>query len=188
MLKIINSIYDFNQHENAYVIKLSLKKYLHIFNNFDPYPIRKRDIDQNVATFLEDCSNDISFNQKVILEITLTEDSTDSDLEARTTKGLRNYFLYMYQYYKNERRKTVNNSIYYMVFFVLLASLTFWLEYLHLNYNQILIRTVMEGMSIGSWVFLWEAIAGLLLKNRSVITLSRTYKRYLDSKIMFKTS
>ena len=145
MLKIINSLYDFNQNENAYVIKLSIKRYIDIFNNFDPYPIRKRDIDQNVSYFLEDCSADIPFTKQVMLEISITEDLVDNDLENRVKKGLVNYFLYMYQYYKNEKQKVINNSLIYILAFIILAILTFWLEFLQLDFNQIFIKTVLSG-------------------------------------------
>lgn len=185
MLKIINSLYDFDKASNAFIIKLSIKRYLNIFNNYDPYPIRKRDIDQNVINYLEDCSDDISFKSNIILEIKILEEKKDIDLEERTKKGLVNNFLYMYEYYKNENRKIINNSIFYIFTFLVLASFTFWFDSSDLNINRVFIRTVLEGISIGSWVFLWEAIAGLLIKNKSSRKLIKTYNRFMNCKIVF---
>lgn len=72
-----------------------------------------------------------------------------------------------------------------MLIFAIIAVATFFIESLQLNINRIFLKMILEGLSIGSWVFLWEAIAGLVIKNRENRFLIKTYKRLSKSFLYF---
>ncbi len=188
MDELVRYLYDFDEADGCFVIKLSPAKYLDIFNNLDPYPIRKRDINQHVVNYIEDCSSDIPLKQKIKIEIKIKDEARNEDLEQRTTKGIRNYFRYILEYHQRRAREVVNTSIAYVVVFVMLTVSALVLEPLDIPVNRIFATTVLEGLSIGSWVFLWEAIAGVAIKNKQNRFQIRTYKRLAGCALTFHYS
>ena len=183
--KTITSLYDYDEIDQTYVIKISTNNYLDLFNKLDYYPILKRDIDTAVMDYMEDCSDDIPLRKKIKIEIGIKQENRDDDLEMRTIKALKNNLLYILDFYRKSSLSTINSSLIYAAMFVVLNLVTFWFESVGLNSNSIFFRTLIEGFSIGSWVFLWEALAGVVFKNKDNRHSIRIYKRLLESKIFF---
>lgn len=182
---LIYDLYDYDPKDHSYVIKISPDYYLDIFNKLDHYPIRKRDINQSVINYIEDCSEDIPLSKTIKIEIKIKKEPRNADLEERTAKGVRNYFQYILASYKKMSKTVLNTSLIYMLIFAIIAVATFFIESLQLNINRIFLKMILEGVSIGSWVFLWEAIAGLVIKNRENRFLIKTYKRLSKSFLYF---
>ena len=185
MEKIIEYLYDYDDRDQSYVIKLNPDRYIDIFNDLDHYPIRKRDINQDVITYIEDCSHDIDLKYKIKLEIKLAQDLENKDLEERTKKGIYTYFQYMLELSRKKKRAVINRSLGFILVFILLAFVTFYIESSNVSINKVLFKTIIEGFSVGCWVFLWEAIAGLVFKNRENLITIKTYKRLLNCRIQF---
>jgi hypothetical protein len=51
--------------------------------------------------------------------------------------------------------------------------------------GDIFFRTAIEGLSIGGWVFLWEAIVLAFFKSRKLRTKSKRYRRLANAPITF---
>ena len=185
MNKFAESLYDYNPEDDSYVIKLAANTYVDIFNDLDHYPIRKRDIDEHVIHYIEDCSSDIPLKKKINIEIKIKNQIRDPDLEERTRKGIRTYFSSMVYVHKKQSQSVINTSFVYMLIFFFLTAFTFSLEALNIKFNAIFIKTILEGLSIGSWVFLWESIAGILIKNKENHYMVKTYKRLSESHLFF---
>ncbi|MBL7006753.1 MAG: hypothetical protein ISR78_06725, partial [Spirochaetia bacterium] len=66
--KLINKVYDYNPETQAYIIKVSIKQYTHIFNDLDPAPLKRRDLNQDLLNYLDDCSFDIPLGYKVNIQ------------------------------------------------------------------------------------------------------------------------
>ncbi|MEM5948231.1 hypothetical protein WKV44_06720 [Spirochaetia bacterium 38H-sp] len=186
MQDIIAKIYDYDAETDSYIIKLSFDKYLDIFNSIDHYPIRKRDISDPVLTYIEECSEDIPFKSNIRIEIAIKREARNSELEERTIKGIKNYFKYMLFFYRKKSKSVANTSIIYFLLFGLFGFISFYTESLRLDINRIFLKMILEGLSIGSWVFLWEAIVGIAIENRENRFYVKTYKRLLDSTLVFK--
>lgn len=69
--------------------------------------------------------------------------------------------------------------------FLILTTLTFSIEALNIEFNTMLLKTILVGLSIGSWVFLWEAIAGIVIKNQENRFMIKTYKRLSECHLFF---
>lgn len=151
----------------------------------DHYPIRKRDIDENVIHYIEECSRDIPLNKSIKMEIKIKGQARDAELEDRTRKGMNNYFSYIQYVYKKKSKSTMNTSFLYLLVFVVLTMLTLSVEALNIKINIILSKTILEGLSIGSWVFLWESIAGILIKNKENRYMVNIYKRLATCQLFF---
>jgi hypothetical protein len=185
MHDILRKIYDFNESENAFIIKLSPDSYLDIFNKLDHNPIRKKDLNQNVINYIEDCSDDIPLDKDIILEIKIKKDFYSKDLETRARKGLVNYFEYMVEYYRLKMKAQRSTSLFFAALFIILATFSLTITPLALDSKNILFQTLVQGISIGSWVFLWEAIVGVTIKYKPYRTQCRFYKRLFNAKIIF---
>lgn len=182
----ILELYDYDHVDKSFIIKLSPEKYLDIFNNLDYYPIRKRDISPNVINYIEDCSSDIPAAANIKIEITIKKEKKNEDVEERTRKGIRNYFLYILAIYKKNSRESIINALLYIVVFLVISITMFTLEATDIHISTVFLNTIKEGFSIGSWVFLWEAIASLTIKNRTNRTRMRMYHRLVKSLLVFR--
>ena len=185
MHKILQKIYDFSEADNAFIIKISPDSYLNLFNNLDHNPIRKKDLNQSVINYIEDCSDDISLDKNILLEIKIKKDAHSSDLERRARKGLLNYFEYMIEYYRQKMKQQWSTALTFVSLFIFLAVLSLMLAPYATASDNILFQTLVRGISIGSWVFLWEAIVGVTIKYRPNRMHYRRYKRLLNAKIIF---
>ena len=128
MKHLLQEVYDFDINDNSFIIKIAPEKYVDLFNKLDHYPIKKRDIDQNVITYIEDCSSDIPLNRKSKIEIMIKDDMQNNELEQRTTKGMNSYFKYSLLYYKNQEMNIFKESSIYFVLFIVITLFTFYLE------------------------------------------------------------
>jgi hypothetical protein len=54
-----------------------------------------------------------------------------------------------------------------------------------LGVHDVVTTTALEGVTIGGWVFLWEAISTFAFKNRGIRTRSKHYKRFMGAPIRF---
>jgi hypothetical protein len=186
-LKVNNlkKLYDYNEKTKSFIIKVSVNTYMELFNEMDHSPIKKKDINQDVINYIEDCSKDIDLKYKINIEFKINGDEKNEKLELRTINGLENHFEYLYNIHKKNSRSVINTSILYALIFLFLVLLVFWLEAFNLPMEKILFRTIYEGISIGSWVFLWEAIVNVLIKNKTNVFLMKTYKRLIHCKLYF---
>ena len=186
MKAILKALYDFDETDKSYILRLSVHKYTDIFDTLDNYPIRKRDIHPDVTNYLEECSFDIPLSRNIKIEFRIRDELRNADLEERTRKGIHNYFLYQRELIrKNSNANIIKSLVYLLVFFILIAF-TFTLETIQYPINRVFFRTVLEGLSIGSWVFLWEAIAVLAFKNRKYRYLRKVYQRLSNTHLIFK--
>ncbi len=190
MNKILQKMYEFSENDNAYIIKLSLNSYMDIFNRIDNNPISKKDLNQSVVSYIEDCSEDISLDKDIMLEIKIKRDLYSADLEKRALRGLMNYFEYMQEYYWLEMKKKVRTTMLFIAFFVILATLSYSIDSFAINSfsidsKNIMFRTFKQGISIGSWVFLWEAIVGITIKYKPTRTFYLFYRRLKNAKVTF---
>jgi len=186
MRKVLNELYDFDETDKSYILRLSLKKYTDIFNTIDNYPIRKRDIHSGVISYLEDCSFDIPLSRNIKIEFRISNELRNADLEERTRKGIRNYFLYQLELIRKKSNANIIKSLGYFLVFLVLVSVTFTLENVQQPINRVFFKTILEGLSIGSWVFLWEAIAVLAFENRKYRYLRKVYLRLSNTHLIFK--
>ncbi len=190
MNKIFQKMYEFSEKDNAYIIKLSLNSYLDMFNRIDNNPISKKDLNQSVVSYIEDCSEDISLDKNIILDIRIKKDIYSSDLETRARHGLMNYFEYMQEYHKMIMKKKVRTSLLFIILFIILATLSYSIDSFAINSfsidsKSIMFRTFKQGISIGSWVFLWEAIVGMTIKYKPSRIFYLFYKRLKNAKVIF---
>ena len=70
-IKFLQSYYPFNKIMNSFVVEIALNSYADIFNDFDPSPYRKKDLNPELMNYLNDCSSDIPLDYPLILQFKL---------------------------------------------------------------------------------------------------------------------
>jgi len=183
--KLVDQVYDREPETGDYIINIVINRYEDIFNNLDPAPFKRRDLNSDLIRFLEDCSSDIPLKNKIILQFQLPAPNRNENMEALITKGLRTYFSFIMNTFSRKIRLTNERSLFFVVIsFLLLLIASFMANF---DTADIFYLTLNEGIFIGGWVFMWEAISSSSIKKREIRNQFRQYKRFFGSKIQFRT-
>jgi hypothetical protein len=86
--KPYEKIYERDPVTSGFIISTVIGKYADIFNELDPAPFRKRDLDIDLRAYLEECSLDIPLRHKIILQFNVANDLHDAGKEERIKAGL----------------------------------------------------------------------------------------------------
>ncbi len=181
--ELLNRLYEKNPDTGNYIIEIALDKYVDVFNEWDHASYRKRDMDPELAYFLEDCSAEIPTRYDVDLFFYLPRQLKDSEKETIIGSVVKNY----YAFYSNLERKGIREAYrrtltHIMVSFGLLAS-TYVLNFGRGNF---VLSTLQQGLTVGGWVFLWEAISFFFFKRSEKTAKISTYERLARANIFFK--
>jgi hypothetical protein len=180
---LLSRIYDRDPETGNFIIKLSIGEYTDIFNELDPSPMRKRDLASHVVAFLDDCSSDVPLKYGFDIQILAPREIMNEGREHRTMNGLKTYFSYMIFLYRKDLKILGQKALVYFV-----TSILFLISSLYLSSVfpvGIFFKTIVEGLSIGGWVFLWEAIVLAFFKSRKIRIRRRRYRRLLGATITF---
>ncbi|MBK6573009.1 MAG: hypothetical protein IPG21_11140 [Saprospiraceae bacterium] len=143
----------------------------------------KRDLDSDLMTYMEESSVDIPLKYPLILQFNAPTDIRDSEKEQRVITGIKTYFQFMIRSYKREINQVYQRSITYILSAFALLLFGFYLN--NWSSKNILYETLVEGLNIGGWVFLWEAIVLFVFKNRDTRIQCKRYERLENSPIHF---
>jgi hypothetical protein len=183
--KTLEKIYERDKATGAFIISIALDRYVDVFNELDSAPWRRRDLDHDLRLFLEDCSADIPLRYDIILQFNIEQEKPDLIKEERLKVGLKTYFTFVRGSLQKKIRNSYERSLLYILsaFFLLFASYS-----LRSTSSNILLTTLFDGVSIGGWVFLWEAISTLAFTSREARDKYRQYQRFSTAKIHYNYS
>jgi hypothetical protein len=181
--KPLEKIYERDKATDAFIISVVLKNYANIFNELDPAPFRKRDLDQDLRDYLEDSSADIPLKYDIILQFNISVEAKALEKEEKIESGLKTYFSFVRDQMGSRIRRSYEKSVIYVFGAFILLSASYLLR-LVLTSN-IFFTILIEGITIGGWVFLWEAISTFAFRNRELKSKYRQYKRFAKATIQF---
>ncbi|HYE82992.1 MAG TPA: hypothetical protein VEG39_12610 [Clostridia bacterium] len=179
----LKQIYRMNTDTNTFIIDISLDSYNEIFNGWDPSPIKRRDLDPDLRHFMDECASDIPLKYPLELQFYLPEEQYDEEKEKLTRIGIENNFNFIVHFINKEIRQISGR----IVFYIIIAFAFLSVGYLSSERvtENIVTTTLMEGLSIGGWVFLWEAFSLFFFSRQEVYGRLKIYKRYQDAKVNF---
>jgi hypothetical protein len=182
--KFFGEIYKIDELTSLYMIEIALDQYSDMFNQWDPAPFKRRDIDPDLKLYLEESSDEIPFQYPIELCFTVPAGTRDERVEEESRNGLRNSFAYKMYFLKKELRKT--NARMLQCVFIGFGFL--WIgKTLSKQFEAIVLLSLMaEGLFIGGWVFLWEAVSLFFFSNRDLYHRYRTYKRLQTAPMVFR--
>jgi hypothetical protein len=179
----LDSIYEKDSGNGNYVVEITVETYDDIFKSSGNGILKKKDLNTDVREFIYDCSFDIPFREDIELCFRVRSQEREINREKAIIKGFRNYFSFYMDFYQKLLGRSYSRVVkYIIVSLVLLVSGVLAEENMA---DGILSSTIAEGLNIGGWVFLWEAITFLLDGRREIIDEMRKFKRFARSPIIF---
>jgi hypothetical protein len=179
----LDSIYEKDSGNGNYVVEITVETYDDIFKSSGSCILKKKDLNTDVREFIYDCSFDIPLRENIELCFRINGQERDSEREEAIIKGFRNYFNFYKDFYQKLLGRSYSRIIKYII-----ASLVLLVCGVLAEENMvdgILSSTIAEGLNIGGWVFLWEAITFLLDGRREIIDEMRKFQRFTRSPIIF---
>lgn len=181
---IFNELYRLDEKTGAYIIEIALDKYSDIFSEWDPAPFKLRDTDPDLELYLEGCSDDIPFRYPLTLSFTIPKGIRKESIEDQARKGLRNSFNFKIYFLEKDMAKTNARTL----LFILIGFAFLWVATIFPKQltASVFPSILVEGLFIGGWVFLWEAISLILFKTTDLYHSRQIYRRLLQSAIVFR--
>jgi len=176
--------YSSDGRTGAYRIEISLDTYTDVFNEWDPAPFKKRDIEPDFEEYIKNCSADIPLEYKIQLFLCLPEKQYDTQKEDIIKEGIKTYFQSKIEMIRKNLQAMNKNTLVYgltsIVFLILAVSLQ------NFSTDNVVLNLVLQGLFIGGWVFLWEALNIFVFLKRDTKYQYEVYERLFLADIKFK--
>jgi hypothetical protein len=181
--QLFSEIYSLDKATNRYMIEID--RYEDIFNEWDPAPFKKREIDAELEIYLEGSVEEIPSRFPIELIFMLPVERQNAQREEEVRMTLKTYFGFKLYFLRKELRKiNVRLLRYLMIVFLLL-----WIGVTYPGYDiQADWATVItEGIFIGGWVFLWEAVSLFFFSKRELYHRCRVFNKLRNAPVYFRS-
>jgi len=178
----LKNLYKQNQ-EGDFVLEAFLDRYIDAFNEWDSAYLEIRDLNPGLLHFLERCSQDIPFKYGIELLFSVSE-PREEETEKLIIRGVKANFSYKILREKTDLRLLFRRIKKYFAVAISLLILVFSLD--PVMPQTLMARTLKEGMMIGGWVFLWQALSLFSFNRGEIVRKIRHYERFLSSKVSFR--
>lgn len=182
--RLFSEIYKIDESTNLYMIEIALDQYGDIFNAWDPAPFKRREIDPDLKLYLEGSSDEIPFQYPIELSFTLPQGKRNERMEEEARQGLKNSFIFKRYFLNKELKKTNSQTV--MCIFLGFGFLWIGTIFSDRFEAKLLLSLLAEGLFIGGWVFLLEAVSLFFFTNRDLYHRYRTYKRLQNAPVFFR--
>ncbi len=176
--------YRINNQNGNIIIDIKFERYSDFYHSLDNALTNKRDLNPELKEYLELCSLDIPLKKKIELDFSIDEkvDETSED-EIRTS--FRKYYDFNFHYEKLKIRNGILNAVLLACISggLMIAGIVF--SDRAMNLPELVRNVITEGLSIGSWVFMWEAVHILSFKTFKNVKRKREYNRYAKADLRF---
>ncbi len=176
------TLYRFDDQSGAYLIEVSLDDYDEVYDDWDPSPFKKRDIEDEFNDFIVDSSGDIPLRMDVQIVLHLPEGKRSAEKETILVSAYR----YFYGYIVQRMRKDLDNqrvkAFSYLFFSLIFMSIGYFFT---VEGRSMFLTVLHEGILIGGWVFLWEFITTLFISGRDKVKEFKLFQRLLNADVKF---
>lgn len=180
--RYFQNLYKFEVESNKYLIKVSLRDYNDIYDDWDPSPFKRRDIEDEFNDFVFNSSEDIPLNFEISIVLHIPESQKDERKEKVLISAYKNY----YEYATARLSKTISGLHRKIISYLLLSSLFLSVGYfLGGTGPSVFLKVLHEGIFIGGWVFLWEFFTNFFIRRRELQEEYRLYNRLYNAEIRF---
>jgi hypothetical protein len=179
-----SQIYRKFEDTDRLMIEVALDNYEDIFNEWDPTPFKRRDIDPDLRTFFEECSEEISLKHKIAVVFFLPKGESDKEKQLKCVEGLHNFFRFNKYLVEKEMVRSRKNALKHLLIGVIFLAIAVLFE--HQFEKAVLFDILGQGLFIGGWVFAWEAVSTVAFRHSELLYSIREWDRFLDAPIAFK--
>jgi hypothetical protein len=168
----------------APVIEIVVEHYDDLFNRLDRAPFRRRDLSPDFKQYLQECSLWVPLAHPLAFEIQLTLDRHDEAREHEVVAGIRAYFAWLIYVHRTETRRQRGRiaSFVGLSFVLLTAALLLGGQ---VDKERVLQAFLLNGFTVGGWVFLWEALSIAFIRRLDQHVLLARHRRLVDASFRF---
>lgn len=176
-------LYKYDDETKSYLIEVSLDDYNDVYDDWDPAPFKKRDIETEFNDFIVDSSGDIplNFNVSIVLYLPATKQNTQKETTLIT--AYHNYYGYALDRLNKDKSNLNKRNTSYLFFSFMFLGIGY---FFFTQTNHLLLQILHEGIFIGGWVFLWEFFTNVFIAKRELVSDYRLIKRLYEANILFK--
>jgi hypothetical protein len=178
------TLYRKNHDTGRVIIDIALEDYLDFFHEWDNSAFKKRDMHDELAQFLDLCSEDIPLRKKLEIVFCLNTAEISKEKEELIRTSYHNYYNSLIRFEKRKTKRLIRISA--ILFFTSLILLSAYGLLSDAKQNTILSKVLLESLLIGGWVFTWEAVHLLFLDIIEPFHRRREIKRFLEADLSFK--
>jgi hypothetical protein len=182
--RLFSEVYTLDKSTSRYMIEIALDRYEDIFNEWDPAPFKKREIDSELELYLEGSVEEIPFRLPIELFFMLPLEKQSLQREEEVRVALKNYFGFRLYFLRRELRK-INVRLLRYIF---IGFLLLWIGVTYPGYevesDWAVVAT--EGIFIGGWGFLWEAVSLFFFTKREIYHRYRIFKKLMEAPVYFR--
>jgi hypothetical protein len=176
-------VYRFDNIQKSFVLDVSAESYEHLFNHLDPSPYKQRDLDPDLLDYLLICSEDIPFYYPIQISVKIPLSQQDNLREKEIMAGMKSNFAHWVHLTKSRISRIRKKAFTYILTSISLITISTlirnWMP------ESVGLVFIPEGLMIGGWVFMWEAISLLFIHMNEEKDPLKHYQRLLNSKIGF---
>ncbi|MFM7427490.1 MAG: hypothetical protein ACKO7W_21225 [Elainella sp.] len=140
-------------------------------------------IDPDLELYLEESCEEIPSHHPIKLCFSLPAAKLDAQLETAVIEGLKNSFVFKQYLLRKQLRKTNTKMMRFVLLGLLLLGLA--LKFTD-RIETVVLSTLMEGLVIAGWVFIWEAVSLFFFTNQELYHQYRIYQRLLKAPVVFQ--
>lgn len=179
----LNGVNDISKSTLQYIVNLKVQKYNDIFDNLDNSPLKVRNINKDIQLYLKDSLASIPSKNSIGISFHITGEKRDKIKEESVIIALQSCCLKRLKSKRSDLKSSNIDTVIYVLTSILLLSVGFDLETV---FNKsVLFNTLLEGVNIGGWIFLWEAISMLFFKSKDINSEIQEVHRILRSNMSF---
>ena len=181
----LKTIYRYDETSGAFIIDVQLPEYSQAFSQWESAWKEVREVAPGLVNYLKECSNDIPFRAPIELVFSVT-DPRDFEAEEFLIRGIRNYFRYAMFAERVRIRRMVVRGVYYIAVAVALLAIGNLID--PMLSEGLASLTLRQGLNVGGWVFMWEAMTQVLFQRATIRRTIADYARFYDAPIRFESS
>jgi hypothetical protein len=180
---MLDQQYRVNPKTENYIIDIALDDYLDFFHEWDNAVFKRRDMHPELAEFLDLCSADIPIKKQFEISLAIEGERRDINKEKTLIESYRNYYAL---FFRVEQKKIKGHLI--KALLLAAISVSFLIAYDLLSrvvLEGILTDVFLEGLMIGGWVFMWEALHTIVFQRHGHVVRRKEIRRFQNAPITF---
>ena len=150
-------IFELNKTSGNVIIDVALDNYDDYYHEWDHAKYRMRDIHPDLYNFLDECSEQIPLKENLEIRFHIEDEPQNPERE----KELKDSYLYYHNSTLLAQQEKIRATRLSVIKSVIFGVVLLWASFFSseiITIENLLIEIALEGMLIGGWVFIWEAI------------------------------
>lgn len=170
-------------------IEIKVEGIAHLFDNFDPFPFRERDLDKNAEDYIVGWAREISRNEPIEIVIHVSGTGTDAFIPEDVKSAIQKHFSYQAQATRNDLSELFRVGRWSLVVGILVLAICVLLREISLTHfkQEGVGRFLSEGLLILGSVANWRPLEIFLYDWWPLLRRRNLYTRLSQANVVVTT-